>query len=332
MKKNFFLAFLAASMFFASCKNDDNNVPDPVDKNYNVKEFFSNSAEQLLQTFPLNTAELPKTLTLEDGVKITVDDGTFAIGGTPITGSFTLEVIECRKPSKIVYSGANTNLINGEILKSDGFIFINAKQGETNVDKNMLKNIIVEMPQVDLDRDWTLIWEGADTAGADRNKFAWTDLSDDAVVPDEIGGQIGEIIATDGYFPFKLGKLGWFNCDIYWDYSYSKTTLFVTLTGNPVNLASFQGETGSTCVFFHGYGDLVVASLYTPNGENGVKSYDDSMPLGKTGTLLAFTIKEGEFYLAKQEDVTITANLNVTLDMVKTTEQAIQDAIDALDN
>ncbi|MDR2065409.1 MAG: hypothetical protein LBP85_06860 [Prevotellaceae bacterium] len=333
MKKKCFLALLAASMFFTGCKDDDNNVPDPVDKNYNVKEFFSNSAGKLVQTFPIKTSELPKTLTLAGGTKITIDDGAFAIGGAPVTGDFTLEVIECVKPSHIVYSGTNTNHISGEILKSDGFIFINAKQGETNVDKNLLKNITVEIKQTDLTRNYTHKWEGIDTAGVGGNQFAWDDFSDDVVVPDpdQPGGIIEEIIAVEGYFPFKLGKLGWFNCDVYWDYG-PKKTLFVKITGGPVDFASYQGGTGSTCVFFHGYGDLVVSQLYTPYGTDGVKSYDESMPVGKKGTLLAFSVKEGEFYLAKQEDVTITENLNVTLNMVKSTEKAIQEAIDALDD
>jgi hypothetical protein len=329
MKKNLFLALFAASLIFSGCSDDDPVVP-PVDTNYNAKNFFSKSLEELVQTVTVNTSELPKTFEFDGGTKITVDDGTFAIGGAPITGSFTLEVIECVKPSQIVYSGTNTNLINGEILASDGFIFINAKQGEVNADKNLLKNIDVEIKQIDLTRDWTLLWEGVDTAGVDENQFAWDELSKDAVLPDQAAG-FGEIMEENGYFPFKLGKLGWFNCDIYWDYG-AKTTLFVKITGGPVDFASYQGGTGSTCVFFHGYGDLVVAQLYTPYGTDGVQSYDDSMPVGKKGTLLAFSIKEGKFYLAKQENVEITEDLELTLNMVETTESAIQAAIDALDD
>jgi hypothetical protein len=328
MKKNLFLALFAASLLLVGCKDDDPVVP-PVDTNYNAKEFFSKSLENLVQTVTVNPSELPKTFEFDGGTKITIEDGTFAIEGVPITGSFTLEVIECVKPSHIVYSGTNTNHIDGNILESDGFIFINAKQGATNADKNLLKNIDVEIPQQDLTRDWTQLWEGVDTAGVDGNQFAWNNLSDDAVLPDQ-GGGFGEIMAKGEYFPFKLGKLGWFNCDIYWN-SGSMTTLFVKITGNPVDLADFQGETGSLCVFFHGYGDLVVAQLYTPYGTDGVKSYDDSMPIGKKGTLVAFSIKAGKFYLAKQENVEITEDLELTLNMVETTETAIQAAIDALD-
>lgn len=331
MKTKFFLAlFVAGSMIFTGCSDDD-PVPPVVDKNYNVKEFFNKSLEELVQTFDLNTSDLPKTLTLGGGTRIIIDDVTFAIGGVPITGSFTVEVIECLKPSSIVYSGTNTNYIDGRLFASDGFLFIDVKQNGTSVDKNLLKNIDVEIKQTDLTRDWTLLWEGVDTAGIDGNQFAWNNLSDDAVLPDQTGG-FGEIIAKDGYFPFKLGKLGWFNCDIYWEESAPKTTLTVTLTGGPIELASYQGATGYTCVFFHGYGDLVVAQLYTPAGADKVKSYDDSMPVGKTGTLFAFTVKEGEFYLAKQENVTITADMDVTLNLAKTTESAIQAVIDALDD
>ncbi|MDR0420215.1 MAG: hypothetical protein LBH30_02010 [Prevotellaceae bacterium] len=327
MKTKFFLAILVASMFFLGCSDDDHSG-NPVDVTRTAKDFFSKSVKKLTQTFQINVAELPKTLTLRGGTVITIEDGTFAIGGVPITGTFTLEVIECLKPSDIVYTGTNTNYIYGDILRSYGFIFINAKQGESNVDKNLLKNMDIKIPRQDDTPDWVLLWEGVDTAGDDNDQFAWDYPSDDVVV-DNTG--FGEIMAEGRYFPFKLGKLGWFNCDIYWTYG-TKTTMYVNITGNPVDLTSFQGETGSTSVFFHGYGDLVVASLYTLHGTNGVKSYDDSMPIGKKGTLLAISVKDGKFYFAKQDNVEITEDLEITLNMEQTTENAIQAAINALDS
>ncbi|MDR1198631.1 MAG: hypothetical protein LBK94_06415 [Prevotellaceae bacterium] len=328
MRTKFFLAlFVAGSMIFTGCSDDDPVNPPVVDKNYNVKEFFSNSREKLVQVIELNTSNLPTTITLDGGTKITIDEGTFAI-----TGSFTVEVIECLKPSSIVYSGTNTNYIDGRLFASDGFLFIDVKQNGTSVDKNLLKNMDVEIP-VNSDRTLTMLWEGVDIAGVDENQFAWNELAEDAILDDQFAGGRMEVGANDaGFFFFRLGKLGWFNCDIYWEEPAPKTTLTVTLTGGPIELASYQGATGYTCVFFHGYGDLVVAQLYTPAGTNKVKSYDDSMPVGKTGTLFAFTVKEGEFYLAKQENVTIVADMEVDLDLVKTTEEAIQAAIDALDD
>jgi hypothetical protein len=55
------------------------------------------------------------------------------------------------------------------------------------------------------------------------------------------------------------------------------------------------------------------------------------MPVGKTGKLFAFTVKEGEFYFAEKE-ITITEDLEVTLNMVETTGRAIQALIDGLDD
>jgi len=328
MKKKFILAIFMVSIFSLSCSNDDDVK---IDKNYNVKDFFNKAKKNSVQTFNLNTSELPKTITLAGGSRITIEPGTFAKGGVAITGAFTVEVREFMKASDMVLGGTNTNLAYGVILKSHGFIHLDVKQGETSVDQNFLKNIDVELKQPqNVDGDWTQLWEGTETAGADGDQFAWDDLSADAIVSEQTGGGMMEILGKGDYFPFKLGKLGWFNCDVYWDYG-NKTTVRVRIEGNPVQLANFEGETGYTCVFFHGNGDLVVAQLYTVEGDNVVKSYDDSMPIDKVGTLVAFTVKEGRFYLAKQENLKITQDLAVTLTLTETTEAGIQAAINALD-
>jgi hypothetical protein len=62
-----------------------------------------------------------------------------------------------------------------------------------------------------------------------------------------------------------------------------------------------------------------------------VKSYDNSMPIGVNGRLLVFAIKDGKFYMVK-EDVTITANMAKSLTLVETTETALQAEIAALDS
>jgi hypothetical protein len=329
MKKKFILAIFMVSIFSLSCSNDDDVK---INKNYNVDDFFNKAKENSVQTFNLNTSELPKTINLAGGSKITIEPGTFAKGGVAITGAFTVEVREFLNPSDIVFGGTNTNLAYGEILKSQGFIHLDVKQNGTSVDKNFLKNIDVELKQPqNVDGEWTMLWEGIENSGDDGDQFAWDNLSADALVIDQTGGGMMEIMGKGDYFPFKLGKLGWFNCDVYWDYV-NKTTVRVTIEGNPVQLANFEGETGYTCVFFHGNGDLVVAQLYTLEGNNVVKSYDDSMPIGKKGTLIAFTVKEGRFYLAKRENLEITQDLAVTLTLTETTEAGIQAAINALNN
>ena len=96
-------------------------------------------------------------------------------------------------------------------------------------------------------------------------------------------------------------------------------------------MASFRAFGGETFVFFCAKGSNVAAQLYTPNGTNKVKSYDNMMPIGSEGRMLAFSIKDGRYYYAAQE-TTISANQNVVLTLAETTEAAVQAAINSLDN
>ena len=55
------------------------------------------------------------------------------------------------------------------------------------------------------------------------------------------------------------------------------------------------------------------------------------MPIGSEGRMLSFSIKDGKFYYASEE-ITISANQNITLTLSETTEAAVQAAINSLDN
>ncbi|MDR3217974.1 MAG: hypothetical protein LBU22_03195 [Dysgonamonadaceae bacterium] len=333
MKAYFFSAFMLASIFFIGCSDHDTDGS----KNYNAKDFIEELSEKSKQTFDLNTTQLPKTLELKGGTKITISPGTFTKNGIPVTGNFTVEVREILKPSDIIFSGTNTNYKDGSPLLSDGFLYIDVTQGDGSVDKVLSKNLQIEISKpIDVNRA-TFLWEGIENAGEGENQFAWDNFPEDGVVMNDTGqngrdagmawGEKGSVV-----FVFDLGKLGWFNCDIYWDSSNGRTTVYVTLTGVFGALAAYQGYVGDTFVFFCGRGDKVISQLYTQNGKNGVKSYDNSMPKGKIGKLIAFSIKDGIFSYASQDNVTITENMNLTLDLKETTKEFIQAEIEALDN
>jgi hypothetical protein len=345
MKTKFFSALILASIFFVGCYVDDDNLNGP-DKNYNASAFFDEFSKDSKQTFDLNTSDLPKTVTLKGGTKINIKPGTFTKGGVPITGNFTLEVKEVLKRSDIIFNGTNTNYIDGKPLLSDGFLYINAKDKDgAAVDTLLAKNLQVEIPRT---RDLgtgvsTQLWEGTEEAGESKDQFAWDEFPKDGINDEErVDGenqQFAWVWSDQGstVFSFSLGKLGWFNCDIYWTSSNGMTTVRVTITGQLGGLASYQGYTGFTFVFFCGKGDNVISQLYSPfsstvEGALGAQSYVNSMPIGKEGKLIVFSIKEGEFTFGTKENVTITANLDLTVDLKPATKEQIQAAIEALDN
>lgn len=301
-----------------SCQKDQNPVfiPDIA----NTSDFVQKRGPQL-QSVTFNTGDLPKTITLDKGTKITIPAGALKMDGEDVEGEVTLEALEFLDRKDILAGGGNTNHISGAPLYSDGFIFIDFKNDGKSVDKDLANPINIAIPAK---RDgFTLIWEGKVD---DNGQFAW-DVPGEANGnnPREVKGEI------DGDFAFDFGQLGWVNCDVLWEQGQPQTTLRVKVLNNPGTFANFRGFSGETFVFFCGKGSNVAAHLYTLDGADGVKSYDDMMPMGVEGRLLAFSIKDGRFYLAKK-DITVTENLTETLTLEETTEAAIQSEINDLND
>src|SRR6478672_6540681 len=143
MKKiNFTSALLIVLLAFTACKKDKT---DKVSRAQNAKQFTETFGPQK-QTLSFNTSELPKTLNLSGGTKITIQPNSFTINGSPATGAVTIEAFEMLKRSDILLSGTNTNHISGALLKSDGFIYINAKVNGVDVDKALAAPVRIAIP------------------------------------------------------------------------------------------------------------------------------------------------------------------------------------------
>jgi hypothetical protein len=299
----------------AACRKDRNVV---IHKASTAKEFAEKYGPRK-QSFSFESSGNSHTITLQGGTRITFPAGSLTKNGIPVTGKVTVIAYEMLKRSAVILSGTNTNHISGAPLKSDGFIFIDAKVGGESVDKNLITPVTIRIPA---NREGvTQLWEGVEN---DANQIAWQ-------VPKPANGIVQrEVQSTQGEFVFDFGMLGWINCDVFWSYANPKTTLKVEVSNNPGSFATFRGFSGETFVFFCAKGSNVAAQLYTPDGTNRVKSYDDMMPLGEEGRLIAFSIKDGKYYFAKK-DITITANQTETLLLSETTETAVQAEISSLD-
>jgi hypothetical protein len=323
MKKiNLTAVLLVCVLAFSSCKKDKS---DPTNRGaQNTKEFFENLGPQTqVESWSFGQSNpSSKTVSLKGGTKITIEPGSFTVNGIVVNGDIKLEAIEVLNRSAVLLSGTNTNHISGVPLISQGFIFLDVKVNGVKVDKTLAKPIKISIPAKG--KDFTMIWEGVENVG-DVNQMAWQAPRDAA------GGQQRDVKSVENNFVFNFGQLGWVNCDIFYNSSAPKTTVRVTIPNNPGTMATFRGFTGETFVFFCAKGDNVVAQIYTPDGTNTVKSYDNSMPVGSEGMLIAFSIKDGKYYLASKE-ITITADLSETLTLVETTESAVQAAISTLDN
>lgn len=318
--------FIAMIALTIACKKENPSVKDHTVNT--AKEFTAKFGSQR-QVKEINASALPQTLTFLDGTKITFPAGSLTKGGIPVTGNVSVEVYEVLRRSAILLTGANTNHASGAPLESDGFIFVDVKSGGSSVDQNLAVPIKISIPTKKT-AGYTQLWVGVDQqdkplAAIGGDQMAWQ-------APRAGNGQGGkEVGVTGANFTFDFGNLGWINCDVFYSYSNPKTTVNVSVANNPGSFASFRGFSGETFVFFCAKGSNVAAQLYTPNGSNGVKSYDDMMPVGAEGRMLSFSIKDGRYYFAAVE-TTITANQNITLTLTETTEAAVQAAINSLDN
>lgn len=316
MKKQTLAAlFTAVIVFFAACKKND--APAPANPVQDTRDLLEKIGPQV-QSFSFNANELPKTISLKGGIKVTFPAGSLTKNGNVVTGSVTVDAVELLKRSDIVLFGANTNHISGAPLQSDGSFLIDVKANGEKVDQQLKVPIRVAVPAK---RDGgTQLWIGADTVQG--NQFAWQP-------PRQGAGQV-DVKAEQGQFAFDFGQLGWVNCDIFWSWANPKTTVKVSVPNNPGSMASFRAFSGETFVFFIAKNANVVAQLYTPDGANRVKSYDNMMPVGAEGRLIAFSIKDGRYYFVKK-DITIGNGMDEALTLSETTESALQDEITALD-
>lgn len=365
MRKLLFPLF-AALLLFSACSDDN---PD----NSSAKDFIFRRLKSAEQKHSIN-ASTGGTVTLTGGMKFDIPANAFTKGGAAVTGQIDLYFFEVvpGKPSGSLMTGTNTNYFGSDFgsdyFVTDGYFYINAVQGSSSLDRKLSERITVSVPTSKSNGTTTRLWRGVSDGGPDENQFSWVDWTEDLYPYVRAGSRVvvdmaeNEAIATDGKFTFDFGEIGWWNCDVFWweaENAASWTTLSVTLTGVMGQIASYQGYSGDTFVFFYPKGSDIIAQLYTDDyGEDGggddggpvdaaranispvdaggagskvVKSYDDSIPVGTVGRLIAFSIQQGKYSLATK-DITVTADMNVDLELVSCSESAITAAIAALDS
>ena len=130
-----------------------------------------------------------------------------------------------------------------------------------------------------------------------------------------VGGQFGVNMSTlPGSYVFSVFNKGWINCDFFGSDPHPKTTVHVGF--NAVNDAN-------TIMFLVPEGINTVIALYTQDGPNARKSYDNSLPIGLNAELVALTFNEGKQYLAHKA-ITVSANLSENLSFSESSDTQIK--------
>ncbi len=291
-----------------------------------AKAFFEKSGPKA-EVFTFNTST-PKQITLNGGTVINVPADAFTIGGAPANGIATLKARTFAQKGEMALGGLNTTS-NGNLLESQGSfeitVLVNGRQVDQDLAPGKFFQFNVPVPPGAGNRPTQLFRGEVANAGLANGQFNWAPAF-------KRGGdqQPGEIPPVNGGYPFNWNKLGWINCDIFYNITSPKTTLTVDLPGNPGTIAGFRGgDGGETFVLFVPFGYNTAAQLYTHTTNTQVASYPDMMPIDMEGVLLAYCIKNGNAWFAKKT-IKIVANMVESLTLQPSTTDAIQAELNSL--
>jgi hypothetical protein len=269
------------------------------------QEFFNaNGVATQIKNISVGTA--PVTVTFEKGTALTfANDSIVNTDGTPFTGNVVLSVREIVSKADMVLSNVLAVSNPSQIgttpaipapLVSGGMFSLDIKTpAGTALNINPAKGVGAAVPiqpgakPNDVMQQFT----GSQSSCASEphpSQSVPIAPGDSSVNWCPVAGQFGINTTTaPGSYVFSVFNKGWINCDFFYSDPRAKTTLRVTF--DPINDAN-------TVVFMIPQGINTVIALYTKDGLNKRKSYDNLVPIGLNTELVALTFDNGKQYLA----------------------------------
>lgn len=326
MKKTFLpLALVTITLLIlASCKKNESPFFPGADDQASARmmqAFFEKHAPKT-ETFSFD-ASAGGTITLKSGTKITFPANAFVKpDGSKVTGPVTVSAKDILKASDMILANKPTVTSSGEMLESFGEIIVNASRNDTAL---RINPAVVQRPPTVMVPVGTAtgakreapMWEGDTTVSYTNNGFNHENQPTSVTVQYSVSKGIawsqipgwGAVSGATTTFP--LDALGqWRNCDALYNDPNPKTTV-LGYFGDRFNGQTGTGGQTPSMLFFKkaGTNTLINYSAMILNpapGKEGFLSYQNSMPIGTSGTFLAMSAKNGKFY-AELKDVTFGA-------------------------
>lgn len=284
MKRFLTYGILAGVLSLASCKESETIYIYPPSPMNNAEDFV-NKFGPPKQQISMLTTELPKTVTLLNGTKITVPQTAVQKNGNYVSGKITLEAYEMLKRSDIILGGINTNHYDGSPVNSKGIISVNIMAGDKPADQTLTNLMNISIPSNQA--GFMKISRGNPNANA-TGFMAW-------------GPEMVDSINSDGSsYTFNTLKMGWINCGVFYMHEVATGSLTVSLTNNPGEIATCRGESGNTFVYFCPKGSNVAMQCSVPSESGTLIVNNVKMPVGVQGKLIAFSIKDRKFYYGER--------------------------------
>ncbi|WP_435263955.1 hypothetical protein [Tenacibaculum sp. nBUS_03] len=308
--KKMTILFTVLMITMISCSEDNSQEMEFNKVSYNsIAEFFEENGVKP-QVFTIQADE-GGTIVGEEGTEITFPENAFKKSdGTIVNGEVTIKINEIFKASEMILSDKPTNALSmlGEetFLLSEGETAVFAEQGGETLSLAPSKKYSVKVPSDGGDDPDMRSFNGIFDNGGN---LVWNAATDRAAA-----GGFGMKFVAPGSYLYDVFRIGWTNCDKFYSFPGTKTTNYVNLNESP-NL----DETVVYVVMKEN--NLPAVVKFTKTYANGVKSYNNSLPVGLELSFIAITIKDNQQYLAIEDKVVaVDEELVMTFNPVSTEE------------
>jgi hypothetical protein len=319
-------AILATSLFLTSlmlgCKqNSDIFIPDEIHPwdtlqvSGNINDFHA-LVKPASEHFILD-AGVKNVFRTQKGTLITIQENALK-NDTTVAGLVDLEFLEFYNKGSMILTDRPTQTRSGNLLESDGVFYINFTQDSQQLELYGNKPITVQFQNANPDPAM-LLFGGGDFPGGN---FRWWDIGFPIISP---GTWQDTLIpppppAVTGYI-FNTTNLTWLNCDVpLYIPAPLLTKVCVQLPPQFVNLNA------RVYIVFKNRNSIM--NLW---GDPGLLSFcAEKVPLGEEVVFVAIGVQGTERYFFKQQQVAITAGMNIELTPVETPLDDILNFLDDL--
>jgi len=316
---NYFTVILVfITVFSCAEKSNEQNLPSSINTDTITYSSFDNTSFREVQFFEINTNN-ENHIIGDKGTKVTIPKDCFG----KIKGSVKIELIECYSIQDMLFNKLTTVTEKGEILASDGMIYLNAvsESGDT-LEIASKKTIKVQMPTKKLDKEMKL-FEGEQHSNLiswnlSKNKINFMVNSDEerdtfVVIETETsdsinygaikygetkGGEVVDKIKANSIlssYIFNLTKLGWINCDKYLN---EETKDLIVNVGENTNRVQFY-------LVYNGAVSIIPCSVI-----DSTTVQFKSVPKGSSSIILALAIKNENLFFNSKLFESTTNSIN----------------------
>ena len=319
------IAILAFGLLSLSSCKKDKGEDNPTPNGQALHERIIENRKDAIQHFTIDPVA-GGVIDGQEGTQIYFPPNAIGLNGQPVTGNVDIELIEIYDKGNAVLLDMSTTgkKPNGdeEALNTRGEFFLNAKQGETQLE--LLSPVGIRdrgvSPQ---DFEVMNVFRAGDQL-EDDDKWEEADENDDGETDQANGhegeGPTGEPVMN---YIFDVSSFGWTNLDRWYGFTGPKTTLFVDVpdgfneTNSNVYL-SYDGETG-----------LAKMDIWDPNQEMFTEHYG-SLPIGKEVHFIMIADIDGQLYAKIQGNTIVDNHIEVMDNLQPISEADLTAAINAL--